>query len=179
MPEPVAHIFGYGSLINPASMARTLLEPVHPSALTPAVLEGYERSWSLEDNVRLDDGNETEVAMVFLNIVAREGSRCNGVVFPVSEESLHNFDRRERRYDRVDVSHLVSPPRDLPVYTFVGREPYIHPPSTAVVSSIYEGIVDDGLSRWGDEFRAEYEATTIRHPFRRVDDPFTFVSLEE
>jgi cation transport regulator ChaC len=174
MPEPVCYIFGYGSLINPESVAKTLREPVDVAAIQPAVLRDYQRSWSLEETVLLNGKEEQQVTMVFLNIRSRKGTACNGVIFPVSERSLCDFDQRERRYDRIEIGHLLSPKVELPVYTYVGKEPYVTPPESAVVAERYEKLVEDGLAHWGDAFCSEFHESTVPHRFERTAEPYTF-----
>lgn len=174
MTEPMCYIFGYGSLINPQSIAKTLQEHLEDSSVEPTVLRDYERSWSIEDQVFIEGDTRREITMVFLNIKASKGAKCNGVVFPVNEKQLLDFDKRERRYNRVDVGHLVNPRKDIPVYTYVGKEPYITPPDTAFVADIYEKIVEDGLALRGESFRSEYLATTVPHSFNRVSEAYTF-----
>ncbi len=175
MPDLVCYIFGYGSLINPESIAKTLDEPLEAFMVEPAVLQGFERSWSLEESVFIDGKRDKEVTMVFLNIKVQKGASCNGVIFPVSKQSLQEFDQRERRYDRVDVGAMITPRKDVPIYTYVGKEPYITPPESAVVAERYEKIVEDGLAHWGDAFRSEYRGSTPPHSFERIRDPYTFM----
>lgn len=174
MSDPEGYIFGYGSLINPQSIAKTLQESADVSMNEPSVLRNFERSWSLEERVFVEGKKREELMMVFLNIKARQGHSCNGVIFPVSRENLFAFDKRERRYSRLDVSRLVSPKKDLPVYTYVGKDAYIDPPASAFVSELYEEIVECGLEYWGEAFRMEYHTTTLPHIFRRTREHYTF-----
>lgn len=98
---PQDFIFGYGSLMNAASRARTAGRHVDDVPARISACFGYVRGWV----VRARSGWTT------LGLRRpREGeapSTLNGTVFPVTPEDLAGFDRREGSYERLEV------PRDL------------------------------------------------------------------
>lgn len=107
-------VFGYGSLASPASLGRTLGRDVSlGDDAFPAVLDGFARRWnygSPRDPFSWDvDGHRTDAGvLIFLGIVAAAGDRTNGVVAEVSDDELGALDRRERDYDRVEVTRAVA-----------------------------------------------------------------------
>lgn len=87
-------IFGYGSLVDSQSRART-----SPSALyaSPANVAGVKRGW-------FDQVGGVSLSTTYLGAVPDEDSECNGVIFQVSQQQLEAFDQRETGYnrDRID-----------------------------------------------------------------------------
>ena len=87
------YIFGYRSLICPAS--RTITAPTIANRVaTPVRVKNLERSWS----VPLKDSRMTVVG-----VTRKVGAECVGVLIPVNEVELEQFDERERGYDRLPV----------------------------------------------------------------------------
>lgn len=87
-------IFGYGSLVESQSRART-----SPSALYafPANVKGIQRGW-------FDQTGGFSISTTYLGAVPDPKSTCNGVIFQVSQQQLAAFDQRETGYkrDRID-----------------------------------------------------------------------------
>ncbi|MGB0112805.1 MAG: gamma-glutamylcyclotransferase family protein [Ilumatobacteraceae bacterium] len=106
-------VFGYGSLVSPASLATTIERTVAPADVAVATLHGYGRRWNYGagrlqcswtlDGVEVDDG-----VMVALGLVRSEHESCNGVAFKVTPTELEHLDRRERNYDRTDITDLIT-----------------------------------------------------------------------
>ena len=99
-------MFGYGSLVFEGSGLM-------------AVLPGHRRVWGVAtDNIRSipgykmyllrSDGSRPEVYVAFADIESDPSSSVRGVVRPVSEKELAQLDRRERNYDRIDVTDLIE-----------------------------------------------------------------------
>ena len=120
-----ALVFAYGSLVG--------LEP----AGGPCVLRDHARGWDVAmDNretipgykfyVDADSAQRPAVHVVFLAIRFEPGASVSGEVFAVDDEQLAAFDRRERNYDRRDVSAHIDPaPRGDGagrVWAYVGSE---------------------------------------------------------
>jgi gamma-glutamylcyclotransferase (GGCT)/AIG2-like uncharacterized protein YtfP len=111
------YVFAYGSLLG--------LEVV-----APCVLRDHARGWDVAmDNRKtipgykyyLDgDGGRPAVYVTFLAIRPQPGSSVAGGVFAVDDAMLAALDRRERNYDRRDVSDLVD--LDGRVWAYVGSE---------------------------------------------------------
>jgi gamma-glutamylcyclotransferase (GGCT)/AIG2-like uncharacterized protein YtfP len=87
-------IFGYGSLVESQSRART-----SPSALYafPANVAGIQRGW-------FDQVGGVSLSTTYLGAVPDSNANCNGVIFRVSQQQLNAFDERETGYkrDRID-----------------------------------------------------------------------------
>ena len=169
------YLFGYGSLINKRSVAKTLQKPIGKIEIRPAILLGYQRVWNLVECNSLEDG--THIEGVFLNIEPDPDTACWGVIIKVSEEELLQFDQRERRYDRIDVTHLMEQEPDLPTITYTGKEAYLHPGDKAVVFARYEKLIEVGLQDWGSQVTSFYHQSTKPHTFNIIDGSYTFASI--
>lgn len=169
------YLFGYGSLICPDSVARTLGRNINADQLTPVWLNGYERGWTVHDVARFDDeANPTPTA--FLNITPHAGRRCNGIAVPVSMEDLEGFDRRERSYRRIDVSALITPALDRPIHAYVGCEPWTEMPEQTVVAAKYDDLVESAIARRGDTFAKDYHTSTLSRAWPTVAGNYTFAA---
>jgi hypothetical protein len=159
-------IFGYGSL------ARDLLADVEVKRL-----RGYRRAFGVAaDNseeiagykrYRLPgDGAYPDVFVAFLDIVEDPGTVINGVLAPVDPGGLADLDRRERNYDRIDVTAAIDNPPDGRVWAYAGspdgrdRLEAGVAAGTAVVQRSYLDHVHDGFRRLGDTEYRHFLATT-------------------
>jgi gamma-glutamylcyclotransferase (GGCT)/AIG2-like uncharacterized protein YtfP len=141
-------VFGYGSLAAEAGGRR-------------CVLRDHRCGWGVAmDNRRTipgykyyvdpGTGQRPSVYVTFLCIWPEPGATVDGVVFEVDDVTLAALDRRERNYDRCDVSGLVEPELGGPVWAYVGsaagRERYAagRAAGTAVVAEEYLALVPDG-----------------------------------
>jgi cation transport regulator ChaC len=115
------HVFAYGSVVGDGPA----------SSCVPATLRGHRRIWGVAaDNARAipgykqyrlrEDGSLPRVFVAFLDVVEHRSCAVNGVVAPVDEAALALLDRRERNYDRVDVTAIVDTPVEGRVWTYVG-----------------------------------------------------------
>jgi hypothetical protein len=146
----IALALGYGSLLHPRSVARTIPDFLDRGVeLLPVRLYGWRRTWTAVAP------NEHQLAtangliprwQAWMNVERDAASVCVGVVFPVTAEDLAALDRRESIYDRVEVTHATQmmrpaavPPavRDLPIHVYTATEPW-NPNSPELV-----GIRDD------------------------------------
>lgn len=166
-------MFGYGSLVTP--------EGGRIAGLTPSSLLGYRRTWGVAmDNSQAipgykryldpDSGTAPRCFVVFLNIVADAGGRVNGAIFPVSRDELAALDRRERNYDRIDVSAQLAEPVRGTAWTYAGSRAATERfetgrrQGTAVISRAYLEVVRRGFASLGDGAAAEFEALTEEAP---------------
>ena len=87
------YIFGYGSLINPESRAKT----GESGIAIPVRLWGVQRAWNLVAHA---------FQLTGVGATYKPSSYANGVIIPVSESELPKFDEREVRhgYKRVPVN---------------------------------------------------------------------------
>lgn len=107
-------VFGYGSLVSPDSLSSTLQRDVTVGVdVVEADLFGWGRRWNYGVGgvaVSWDvDGRRVERGtIVALGLVASPDERVNGIIARVDPDELARLDRRERDYDRVDVSGSVT-----------------------------------------------------------------------
>lgn len=179
------YVFGYGSLLTPGGDGI--------AGMVAGRLRGYRRTWNVAmDNsqaipgykqyVDPDTGTPPPCFVVFLNVVPDPRRDVNGAVFPVTAEELAALDRRERNYDRIDVSSSLAEPVAGRVWTYVGStsgvqrfQTGLHS-DTAVISADYAQAVRRGLGLLGDGAEAEFESMTDPPPcpivpLRRVPIP--------
>ncbi|MBC5831393.1 gamma-glutamylcyclotransferase family protein [Vibrio metschnikovii] len=85
------YIFGYGSLMNSASRQLT----GETGQAIPAIVHGLVRYWG-----KVDD------SYLISPLVVNPGQgQVNGVLLEIDEAGLAEFDRRERGYQRIALSH--------------------------------------------------------------------------
>ena len=100
------HVFGYGSLLADRHGA-------------PCRLRDHRRDWDVAmDNretipgykVYLDPetGEQPPLHVAYLSIVPAAGECVEGIAFAVTDEELAALDRRERNYDRREVTPLIE-----------------------------------------------------------------------
>jgi gamma-glutamylcyclotransferase (GGCT)/AIG2-like uncharacterized protein YtfP len=179
-----AFVFGYGSLLR---------RPAAAGPPVPCRLRDHRRGWGVAmDNTRtipgykyyvdMETGERPEVYVAFLDIRPEPDSAVNGVVFPVTDEVLASLDRRERNYDRREVTDLLDADLGGRVWAYVGsaggRRRYEtgRGAGTAVVSGPYLQGVRDDFGSFGADMAAEFEATTERPdvpvvPLKRIAVP--------
>jgi len=153
-------VFGYGSL------ARDLLADVEVRRL-----RGYRRVFGVAaDNseqipgykrYRLaDDGAYPNLYVAFLDIVEDPGTTINGVLAPIDPRALADLDRRERNYDRIDVTAAIDSPPDGRVWAYKGSREgrdRLEAGATSGAAVVQRGYLDhvhDGFRRLG---QAEYD----------------------
>jgi hypothetical protein len=160
------HVFGYGSL------ASDLLADVEV-----ARLHGYRRVFGVAaDNseeiagykrYRLaGDSVYPNVYVAFLDIVEDSDTAVNGVLAPVDPGALADLDRRERNYDRIEVTAAIDNPPAGRVWAYRGspdgrdRLRAGVAAGTAVVQRGYLDHVHAGFRRLGDAEHDHFVATT-------------------
>ena len=171
-----AWVFGYGSLVSPPSIARTLgRDVVPPGHRALARLHGFGRRWnygSLHLRAHWEhQGREVAAGIIVSLGVVPADETCNGVIVRVTQDELALLDWRERDYDRTDVTTLLS--ADDPhwtderrVYTYVPRPGAIaryeraRDDGRAAVRREYVELVRQAFGELGADHLAEYERTT-------------------
>lgn len=197
---PGVWIFGYGSLVDPADVERYVgLRPVEDTEWAPALLDGYERAWNVGMNNIHDRDDDKFYAtakseryngiVLSLGLESNRDISTNGLVFRIDRRYLSRLDRRERRYDRVDVTGSISTSAQLTsgstVYTYVPK-----PESVAValegiqggsgaVSRSYHDKVVAAFAQLGGEETARYEESTRQLTVPLVDLRIVWPSTEE
>jgi len=115
------HVFGYGSLVGDWAGIGVV-----------AHLRGYRRRFGVAtDNtvtipgykmyLRRSDGVRPAVFVAFVDIDPDPDTTVNGLVHPVDAAELEVLDRRERNYDRVDVTEEIDGV-DGRVWTYRGKQ---------------------------------------------------------
>lgn len=165
---PHLHVFGYGSLVAPESVSRSLGRPVDAAELPIALLHQHRRDWEIKIPVVFDD--ETRCDALFLDVAPRPGSFVNGVLVPVTEREFAVLRTREAQYDAVDVTDLVevvddaaAAPAPQRVIVFRGMAEHRRPSAagvTAVVPERYRQMVDAAVATRGHAFVEQFAATT-------------------
>lgn len=170
------YIFGYGSLINLKSAAKTFQRPISDDDIRLVSAAGYFRVWRIVVPVRTEQENGEIVSAVFLDIEQRGDSDVNGVLIEVTDEELSNLDIRESSYDRLEITSHVRPCiEDGVVYTYQGKPSFfVEHYDRPVVPGRYLAMVAAGVERWGSEFSNQYDVTTEPCPFEIFDGAYRF-----
>ncbi|MGI8945478.1 MAG: gamma-glutamylcyclotransferase family protein [Thermoleophilaceae bacterium] len=158
------HVFGYASLVADGG----------PGLVTR--MHGVRRAWGVAaDNsrvipgykvyVRRSDRSRPALFVAFLDIFPDPGGCVNGVCRPVAAAELELLDRRERNYDRVDVTAAIdSAPGRVWAYvgSAAGRERLrrARRAGEVVISRDYERRVRAGFRALGER---EYAAFLASH----------------
>jgi len=168
-------IFGYGSLASDllANVEITRLRGYRRvfgvAADNSEEIAGYKRYRLSGDSVY------PGVYVAFLDIVEDPDSVINGILAPVDPGSLADLDRRERNYDRIDVTATLENPPDGHVWAYRGspdgraRLQAGIAAGTAVVQRSYLDHVHDGFRRLGHAEHDHFIATTELDSLPRVD----------
>ena len=169
-------IFGYGSLVSPDSFGHTLQRrPQFGVDFFEAELAEFGRRWnygSLSAIGRAADpsGTVRDYAIVALGVSALAGETVHGTIGWVSNDELVALDRRERYYDRVDVTGQASvvgaEQVAEPVMTYVPRREAVEryeqmrDRGEAAVDQRYFDLVDRAFGDLGEDRRERYHDTT-------------------
>jgi cation transport regulator ChaC len=168
------YVFGYGSLLRAGE------DGSQPDGTRPCHLRGYRRAWNVAMDNSLSvpgykyyrdarDGSRPQVFVAFLNLVPAPGASVNGVLFPVDSARLAELDRRERNYERCDVSESLSEPFDGRVWTYIGSQAAEQrfrdgfECGCAVIDKRYLDSVREGFKLLTDGSLEEFEASTDPH----------------
>jgi gamma-glutamylcyclotransferase (GGCT)/AIG2-like uncharacterized protein YtfP len=176
----IEQVFGYGSLAIEG----------RPEGL--ALLPRHRRVWGVAtDNARAvpgykmylrrSDGSRPGVYVAFVDYVPDEGSSVRGIVRAVTASQLEALDRRERNYDRVEVTGLLEGDFTGRVWAFrgsaAGRERLRagREQGRAVISRDYLEKVQAGLGAIGDTCEPDLPVWDLE----RVDLPANAPPAEE
>lgn len=99
------YIFGYGSIMNKTSLAKTL-----PGIrnIQPATLFGYQRKMNAPVN-----------GYLYLNIIENEDMSIDGILVPVTNDELVLMNNREVGYKPIDVTEQIGVVLDGGVITYM------------------------------------------------------------
>ena len=171
-------VFGYGSLVSRASIAETLghAAPVPVRAR----LAGWRRRWSIyrvntahEKVFERVDGEPFE-HVVGLNIErapgADEAEWPNGALIELTERELDRLDRREVRYDRVEVdpaAAITAAPHGFDgIFTFTAKPAHFAPqtPPGSIIIAPYVEACRAAFGELGPGQWDLFEQTTGPYP---------------
>ncbi|OOE86018.1 gamma-glutamylcyclotransferase [Salinivibrio siamensis] len=143
------YLFGYGSLMNPASRALT----GDSGWACPVTVSGLSRHWS----------NVSEAFISPLVVLEGEGE-CNGVLVNIDPQSLPDFDRREAGYQRLQLAESnIALPEDVildgPVYVYVA-DARRAPDADKPIAQSYVDTVMAGCLRYSTDFARAFLTTT-------------------
>jgi cation transport regulator ChaC len=174
MPEG-AWVFGYGSLVSPQSLARTIERTAalgHDAHL--AVLSGFGRRWNYGSihsvgDWTLESGRQvTGGTIVALGIVESPDEAVNGTISKVTAVELKRLDERERNYDRIDVTERVATSIEgigtvvtyRPRQSSIERYEAARDADTAGIRQDYWDLVEGAFADFGPHHLDRYRATT-------------------
>lgn len=177
-------VFAYGSLINPASVRRTLPDLDEQRCL-PAYCIGMLRTFgvafpndgSQTDKWYADDRGHRPPRILFADLRPDPDITANGVLIPATKGELERLVARELRYDLVEVSNQVTlwdgTRAAGRVGTFVGRSEFTRPVdvATGVVPAGYVASIHAGARFWDRRargFEAAFTASTLSPPPERI-----------
>jgi Gamma-glutamyl cyclotransferase, AIG2-like len=161
------HVFvlAYGSLARASGAA------------LPCQLLDHRRTWGVAMDNRLTipgykvyvdplTGEQPPVYVAFLDVRPELGARVNAVAFPVDTAELDVLDRRERQYERRDVTDLVDADLGGRVWAYVGH---------AEARRRYEAGRTDGTAvvarQYLEGVRAGFATRGALAAFERTTDP--------
>jgi len=111
-------VFGYGSL--PAEKAGVPCRLRDHRCHWGVAMDNRETIPGYKIYLDAETGEQPEVEVAYLSITEEPGATVDGVAFLVSDEELAALDRRERNYERRDVTDLVDGELDGRVWAYVG-----------------------------------------------------------
>lgn len=204
-------VFGYGSLIDVANLqkylARNLTILPQSFKLTSRKsfpiadylfcnLQGFSRCWNIAMDNSIDlpqykyyvdskNNIRSQGFVTFLNIRPDKDKTILGILFRVSPSELQQLDRRERNYQRIDVTHQIDLPITGIVWVYIGlkeaEQRYqqgIKQGNAMISQSYYHGVYNAYLSL-GKKALTNYLMTTekptvpiVNLERRAVDDNY-------
>jgi len=169
-------VFGYGSLVDPSSFGATIGRELRPGVdFFEAEVSGFGRRWNYgvihaSASGAGPGGTTIDYTLVALGVVRAVDESVNGVVGWVDADELVLLDRRERHYDRVDVTDrsTVHGAGDVsgPVVVYVPRREAIEhyerarDEGRAAIEQRYWDLVDQAFAAFGSDAHARYLSTT-------------------
>jgi cation transport regulator ChaC len=173
-PSSKVLVFGYGSLMNKVSAARSM-KPEAVDSMEPAIAFGVKRlfNYKVTDPSRWGrEQNRKERAMLNLAQTLNIGYMANGVVLEVDAEDLTSLVSRETGYDLVPIlvtswNDALNQNPEIEVrvaYTFVAVNELRN--NTSYTSTEYYPVigylhaVQEASQAYGPEFAAFWNATT-------------------
>lgn len=153
------YIFGYGSLMNPRSLQKTLPGKTIEKRVC---LRGYRRKFNIPVS-----------GYLYLNIIPEAGAVTCGVLINVSDKELEQLETREVGYKCLDVSNNIFEEVDGRVFAFVAPDNGY--PDLKILQSYIntclQGVSEDEREKWLAEtiIDNEIEDDTAAPKYKNVD----------
>ena len=177
--KPKNYIFGYGSLVNLASLQKTKGDADLDSInYHYCHLLKHVRIWNVGmDNskqikgykyyVNPTDLKQPDIFVTFLNVQESSDYAVKGILFEVSQEELLFFDQRERQYSRKDITDLLDIEIDGTAWVYTGlpdsmkRFEEAFENNRAVISQAYQELVNSAYQSLSDDDLTAFKSSTI------------------
>ena len=184
--DPAEYLVAYGSLMDPESLGAALGRSVVASELIPITLLGWERRWSIGEQVRVGEGGESVVA-AFLDVAPGPETSMSAVMVRVSPGEMKRLIRREKNYRQRDLSRSVrligdrSMEAGAVAWCFVGHPPHrVGPSDDGVV--VLEGYIERvcaAARRLDPGMETALVESITATGFDRAAGPYEFVDREQ
>jgi gamma-glutamylcyclotransferase (GGCT)/AIG2-like uncharacterized protein YtfP len=165
------YVFGYGSLTARPGWAGTVSTRELKEQGFVADLAGLRRTWGVAMDNRRDlpgykyytgaDGRRPDVFVAYLDLLGAPddpAQTVNGICLPADETTLEQLDRRERNYERTEVTDRLASaaPSGARIWAYIGsvaaRERLAEGrrTATAVIDAGYIATVEAGFAVLGE-----------------------------
>lgn len=163
-------LVGYGTLLNRASMRKTVGSSAQDKAFLPVIIPDFRRLFNLVPDTYTPSFRlrKEPVEVAAANVQGAEGEALNGLAVSVTSQELTALDERERFYERVEVEVLSFPERKPLGRAFA----YSASPSSRWVRMEDETL----LPRWKDVMLARNGAYAVSQAFGEMYDTTTFLA---
>ncbi|MCI6988656.1 MAG: bifunctional glutamate--cysteine ligase GshA/glutathione synthetase GshB [Campylobacter sp.] len=161
MTSKMINVFGYGSLINLKSLAKTIGREVKSSEVIPIELAGYKQFWGISALLSYADG---DYDTLFLNLIADKNSKAYGVVIKVSEDEFERLIKREKGYEILSLNGYKEP-----LFAFGATKKQ---EVCGVIPSRYIKVIQDGLKKYNypAKFKENFQKAVLENlPFPQKD----------
>jgi hypothetical protein len=162
--ERVCSVFVYGSAINRSSLLLTVPDLHVTAGPFPAILRGWTAQWNVGSETASQPERvwTSEVSGAFAGVLVSLGlerggasAQTAGAIYHLAGQDIAALDRRERDYDRLNVSDgvrwVAGPDPSLETFAYVPRPAAAETlrcglaQGRAVLSSNYWGLVESAL----------------------------------
>lgn len=155
-------IFGYGSLINSESRAKT----GNTGQAMPCIISGFRREWNFA---------VPSHGMMAVGVVTDPTSKCNGVIVSIPNSELPKFDKRESGYSRLKVDQGTIKLLDRTctingnIWVYVSEDPQFPTKQRPIVQS-YVDVILIGCLSYGEKFAKDWIKQTAGWNYPWIDD---------
>ena len=171
------YIFGYGSLINPASISKTLGRKIQKEELIIGTLPNYRRTWTVPVKVKIPSyPNQEFYEALFLDLTEMKGNSCNGVLIPIIESTLPDFDEREKQYERKKVT-VQTEQGSIDSFAYIA--PSHKKTQKGIILQKYLDLVKNAVFQYSLEFQKEYWKSTDQYPPTVIEGDYQFYDPDQ